>query len=160
MTDHDFSTGLLRATYIKENFQDSKTWDQPLPNLEWINQTKFVKHGFFMYSDWVMFTRGFGGPNKNDNRKQLPEGWTEDPNTKVYAKAFIISDMCGYVLLPSQRYKKSDSKEDPYYGWQGKLFIAQFRVCVHDMERKTVGRCVNHYTCRKCKYEHTVDSSG
>ena len=158
---YDFSTPDKRQYFVKTLQYDHAAINEPLPNFSWISHTEFVHHGFFMYSDWQMFTRAFGGPNRLSNTEQLPESWPERlQKTIVYAKCFIITDMCGYVLLPCTQYKKCDIKEKPYYGWKGKLFIGKFRFCVHEMVTKNIGKCLNEHTCRKCGFKATDDSSG
>lgn len=40
-----------------------------------------------------------------------------------------------------------------------KVRFFSFALCGHDYETKNVGRCLNTYTCKKCGYAETIDSS-
>ena len=62
-----------------------------------------------------------------------------------YGEAFIWAD--GLVLMSLASY----------YG-SARTFVSAW-VCAHEMEGKNLGRCYNGYTCKKCGYHYTVDSS-
>lgn len=34
-----------------------------------------------------------------------------------------------------------------------------FAKCLHEYEERNIGRCLHRYTCKKCGFAHTVDSS-
>lgn len=40
-----------------------------------------------------------------------------------------------------------------------KVFFRAY-ACAHEFKSRTVGRCLTEYTCTKCPYGYTVDSSG
>ena len=153
---YDFSSSEKRLKFIKA-LDDPKTWNDPLPSVEWISHTQFVKGGFFRYSGWYMFTRAFGGRDRLANKEDLPPNW-KHADERHYARCFIIEDMVGYIMLPDSKHKKTDFYEQPYVGFIGKLHIGQFRFCVHDMKTQNLGKCLNRYTCTKCGFIHTEDS--
>ena len=153
---YDFSTSEKRLNFIKE-LDKTKNWYKKLPNLSWITHTEFVSHGFFMYTDWHMFTAQFGAGSEN---MEFPADWDHGRAQTYYAKCFIISTMGGYVLLGDTRYQPSKRKDFPFFGWKGKLHIAKFRFCEHDMTRQKISRCLNRYTCKKCGFVEDLDSSG
>lgn len=43
--------------------------------------------------------------------------------------------------------------------WGGKIRFFVGEICQHEVEGVNVGNCLNRYTCTKCGYEYTVDSS-
>lgn len=152
---YDFSTRDKRVAFMKELAVNTQTWKDPLPNFEWITHTEFCRHGFFMYTDWEMFTRSWGPKSGTP----FPTGWKQNPQVTIYGRCFIIGSMGGYAFLPSTMYKRVEPDVNPY-GWKGKLYIGKFRFCVHDMTRTNIGKCLNKYLCSKCGYEETLDSSG
>lgn len=152
----DFSSSEKRLNFIKE-LDKGKYWSDELPNLKWITHSEFVSHGFFVYSDWHLFTRKIGG---NSGNKILPEDWDHGTKQGWYAKCFIICSMGGYVMLPDPHYQPSKRKDFPFFGWKGKLHIAKFRFCEHDMDRKVLSKNLNRYTCKKCGFMEDLDSSG
>jgi hypothetical protein len=156
---YDFSTAELRKAFVQK-LHDANTWHEPLPNLEWITHTEFVKSNFFLFAGGEMFTRSFGGPNAKDNLGQFPEGWNQNPQWKQYTRCFIRDNMQGWLLLPNTSYQEVRPYESVYNGWKGKLYVAKFAFCTHsNSESKNLGRCYNRYTCLDCGYSHAVDSS-
>jgi hypothetical protein len=42
-------------------------------------------------------------------------------------------------------------------GWMPRIFM--WKVCAHTCTMTTLGRCYHKYTCTKCGYSYTIDSS-
>lgn len=96
---YDFSTLEKIKAFIAD--VDSTTrWHEPLPNLEWVTESDFVRSHVFMYGAEKMFTRAFGGPNRDDNRGQMPPGYSGSDQHTTYAKCILMHDLKGFVLFP------------------------------------------------------------
>ena len=156
-TVYDFSSFENRQAFKDALVKNTIDWNKALPNFEWINHTEFCRGPFFMYSDWVFFTRALGGRGQTP----LPDEWTMNRGITVYARCFIGGTMGGYLLLPNNHYKKSTDAGQAVYGeWKSKLYIGKFRFCRHDMLQTKVGKCLNKYDCKLCGFSETIDSSG
>lgn len=46
---------------------------------------------------------------------------------------------------------------DTHFGWYPRFFL--FKLCDHDEEQTNISNCYNRYTCKKCGYSYTIDSS-
>lgn len=72
----------------------------------------------------------------------IATGWSR---TKLGdARMFFMHDTVSYALIGD------------YWGKTVKVF--RFG-CKHDMETKTVGRCLTRYTCKTCSFTEVIDSS-
>lgn len=60
------------------------------------------------------------------------------------ARMFFMPRDCGFALIGDY--------------WGGRISIFKFG-CQHDSNEETVGRCLTKYTCKKCGFVETVDSS-
>ncbi|MBY8604187.1 hypothetical protein K7N18_05015 [Burkholderia arboris] len=60
------------------------------------------------------------------------------------ARMFLMHDQISFALIGDSR--------------GGTVRVFRFG-CKHVMDRKNVGNCVNQYTCTKCGFSETVDSS-
>lgn len=154
---YDFSTKEKMDAFKKAQ-SDVPRWREPLPNLKWITESEFAQSNFFMFHGGAMFTRSFGGPNKDDNLAQLPEDFTH-PTWTSYARCFFVEgDVSGFVLL--SEYHHSPAK--PVVGATpvGKIWFGRFAFCEHKNTKRTnLGRCYNRYDCLDCGRSHTIDSS-
>lgn len=60
------------------------------------------------------------------------------------ARMFFMHDQISYALISDY--------------WGGTVSVFRFG-CKHVMDRKNVGNCMNQYTCTKCGFSETIDSS-
>jgi len=102
-------------------------------NFREITSQEFAKGSNFNY---VIAT------NYNQIRK-LNDG-TPTNRIPLFVKMSLRSDGTGFGM---ETYK-------------GEVLYYAFELCKHDFESKNVGNCLTQYSCKNCKYSHTVDSSG
>lgn len=135
-------------------------WRDPLPNLEWISENDFVRSHLFVYGAQKMFTRAFGGPNKDDNLGQFPPTYSGSTQHTTYAKCFLMHDLKGFVLFPEYYHAPGRTGFVSFSESVGKLHFGRFAFCQHkSADYKRLGNCWHHYTCRDCGYKWEVDSS-
>jgi hypothetical protein len=60
-------------------------------------------------------------------------------------RMFWMYDNTGYAIVSNY--------------WDGKVIYYSFAKCEHIFDEKTVGKCLTEYTCKKCGYRETIDSS-
>lgn len=94
-----------------------------------------------------------------------PSGWTE-----ITQEEFAQSDFFRYTALATgwSRTLLGDARlffmhNDTGFAmigdyWDKKISIFKFG-CQHDFKSEEVGRCLTKYTCKKCSFAQTVDSS-
>lgn len=69
-------------------------------------------------------------------------------NVMIYLIEHGFHGPGGYAVVVKSGYPTPPPIE--YYKWA---------ICMHEMEQKTIGNCLNQYTCKKCGHRTTVDSS-
>lgn len=102
-------------------------------------------------------TRSTGGNAQtpflwNDKVNHVSFPWDHEEYAKngkllnmSYGEIFIWAD--GFILMSLRSY----------YG--NRYTFASAWFCKHEMVSKSIGRCYTEYSCKKCGYKYTVDSS-
>ena len=156
---YDFSTQDKIAAFTK-SIQDTRRWNDPLPNLAWITESEFAKSQFFIYTGGTQFTRSFGSANKD----QLPPEWNDKGGTS-YARCFLMEKMNGFVMLAQSSHVQRDAPATCHPSgfaptWFGRIWYGSFAFCLHEhVESRNLGLCYNAYTCKDCGLSWSVDSS-
>ena len=112
-----------------------------LPNVKRISADEFAKSMLFTYKPQQTFTGSL-----EVDPKEREHSWSEGGKYFDHVLAFRMHDGTGYAIR--NRY------------WKGEVEYYRFGECFHDnMSRRTIGNCLNEYTCKDCGYKTVIDSS-
>ncbi|WP_175878854.1 hypothetical protein [Burkholderia sp. BCC0097] len=119
-----------------------------IENTYWGGKVGCEPHPKFGYgcdmlpNGWAEITREEFAKSRFFSYTPVATGWLR--TTIGDARMFFMHDQISYALIGDY--------------WGGTVKVFRFG-CNHAMERKNVGNCMNRYTCTKCGFSETVDSS-
>jgi hypothetical protein len=118
--------------------------NSPLPNMKEISLEEWTRHQYWTYmpvaTGYRQITRieelraiGIAPPKFGTSDQIMPIRW------------FQMHDKTGIAVHNDWHNKK--------------LRVFAWAVCEHEDVGRKLGNCYYEYTCKKCGYKHTVDSS-
>lgn len=112
--------------------------DFPAPEAKLVTYKHYYKDAHVMCPQ----CHGYGGLNLKLNSYPLPKGMENTAETR-------------------HKYTHFKGHCSQCNGWGYVDADSPNAACVHEMgSARNVGNCLNEYTCGKCGYKRTVDSSG